>query len=125
MAPSPNETSTSSCARKFSVPFGPFTLTSWPFTVTVTPLGAGIGFFPRRDILVDLAEEFTPDVRVTGGGVAHDAIRRRDDRDAEAVADEAQIFDRRIDAAARLRDAGDLVDRRRAFMILQLDLEFL
>src|SRR5262249_7199060 len=47
------------------------------------------------------------------------------DGDAEAVADQAQVLDRRIDAAARLRHALDLMDRRRAFEILELDLEFL
>src|SRR6185503_20443991 len=47
------------------------------------------------------------------------------DRDAETVADEAQILDRGIDAPARLRDALNFVDRRSALEILQFDLDFL
>lgn len=52
-------------------------------------IAASLGFLPRRDILVDLAEDFAADVRVARGGVAHHALRRRDDRDAEAVAHQA------------------------------------
>jgi hypothetical protein len=31
---------------------GPFTLTCWPSTLMVTPLGTDIGLFPIRDIYI-------------------------------------------------------------------------
>nr|GFD23395.1 hypothetical protein [Tanacetum cinerariifolium] len=49
------------------------------------------------------------------------ATWRRDDGDAEAVADAGKFLRTGIDAAARLRYAGDVLDRRLALKILQLD----
>src|SRR5262249_44976467 len=115
--------STSSARVQASWPFGPFTVTVWPSTVTVTPFGTAIGFFPIRDILVDPAEYFAAAVGVARGVVRHDALRRRQDRDPKAVLHGLQVLDRRIDAAARLGDAADLDDDRLAIEVLQLDLE--
>src|SRR3954454_23154772 len=117
-------TSISSATVQESWPLGPFTVTVWPSRVTVTPLGMATAFFPIRDILVDPAEDFAAHVRVPRGRVRHDALRRRQDRDPEAVLHRLQVLDRRIDAATRLRDALDLHDDGGAIEVLQLDLEF-
>src|SRR5687768_11853927 len=116
-------TSISSATVQASWPLGPFTVTFWPSMVTVTPLGTATAFFPIRDILVDPAEHFAAHVRVTRGRVRHDALRRRQDRDPEAVLHRLQVLDRRIDAAAGLRHAADFHDDRLAIEVLQLDLE--
>src|SRR3546814_13746827 len=50
--------------------------------------------------------------------------RRRQDGDAEAVVEPRQLLDLRIDPAARTRHPRDLLDHRRAFVVLQLDLDF-
>jgi hypothetical protein len=55
--------------------------------------------------------------------VRHHALRRREDRHAEAVVDPRHVLDRGVDAPARLRDTLDLADHRLAVEILQLDLE--
>src|SRR3546814_15394142 len=56
--------------------------------------------------------------------VGHDPARRRQDGDAEAVVEPRQLLDLRIDPAARTRHPRDLLDHRRAFVVLQLDLDF-
>src|ERR1700761_5891732 len=117
-------TSISSATVQASWPLGPFTVTVWPSSVTVTPLGMAIGFFPIRDISVDPAENFAAHVGVTRRGVRHDALGRRQDRDPEAVLHRLQVLDRRIDATAGLRDAGDVDDDGGAIEVLQLNLEF-
>src|SRR6478752_2524958 len=86
-------TSISSATVQESWPLGPFTVTVWPSRVTVTPAGTATAFFPIRDISVDPAEDFAAHVRVTRGRVRHDALRRRQDRDAEAVLHGLQITD--------------------------------
>src|ERR1700733_4522760 len=109
-SPSAWLTSISSATVQESSPLGPFTVTVWPSRVTVTPLGMATAFFPIRDISVDPAEDFAAHVRVARGRVRHDALGRRQDRDPEAVLHGLQVLDRRIDATARLRDAGDVDD---------------
>src|SRR3546814_19834742 len=54
-------------------------------------------------------------------GIRQDAARGRHDGDAQAVAHDRQLFRARIDAAARLRDAGHAADRRLALQIFELD----
>src|SRR5688572_19552053 len=76
-------TTISSATVQASWPLGPFTVTCWPSTVTVTPLCTGMGFFPIRDISVDPAEHFAANVLVARGGVAHDPFRGGQDRDPE------------------------------------------
>src|SRR5258707_3171321 len=83
-APFSWRTSISSATVQESWPLGPFTVTVWPSSVTVTPLGTATAFFPIRDILVDPAEDFAAHVRVTRGRVGHDALGRRQDRDPDA-----------------------------------------
>src|SRR5689334_22963006 len=84
---------TSSTKVQASWPLGPFTVTVWPSTVTLTPDGTATGFFPIRDILVDPAEDFAADIRFAGGGVRHHALGRGKDRDAEAVLHRLQVRD--------------------------------
>src|SRR5580704_3170875 len=91
------------------------------------------GFLPIRDIAQfrffvrapseDGAEDLAADVVLARGVVSHDALRRRDDRNAEPVADARHGVDGRVDPAPRLRDALDLADDRLVIEILQLDLE--
>src|SRR3546814_11188591 len=50
---------------------------------------------------------------------------RSDDGDAEAVARPGQFLRTRIDAAARLGHAGNMLDRRLPFEIFQLDAQAL
>src|SRR3954452_7063290 len=106
--------SISSATVQASCPLGPFTVTVWPSRVTVTPLGTATAFFPIRDISVDPAEDFAAHVGVTRRGVRHDALRRRQDRDTQAVLDRLQVLNRRIDTAAGLGDALDFHDDGRA-----------
>src|SRR5690606_5282719 len=111
-------------------PFGPLNFTVWPVIVAVTFAGTGTGFLPMRDMtfpqlppLEYVAEDLAADVLLTRPPVGHDALRRGEDRDAEAVGHGLELLDRRVDAAAGLRHAGDLANRRLAIRILQLDLE--
>src|SRR3546814_3869295 len=62
---------------------------------------------------------------LAGFGVRENAARGRHDGDAQAVAHDRQFFRTRIDAAARLRDARHVADRRLAFEIFQLDADAL
>src|SRR5580704_9598878 len=124
-APSFWATSISSMTVQDSWPLGPFTVTVWPSSVTLTPEGMAMGFLPIRDMaLVHAQEDFAADIGVAGGVVRHDALGRRQDRDAKAVLDRLQVADRRVDPTARLGDPGDLGDHRLTVEVLQLDLEF-
>ena len=69
------------------------------------------------------AEHLAADIGGAGLVVAHHAARRGQDGDAEAVVELRQLLDLRIDAPARLGDAGDLLDGRLALGVLQLDVE--
>src|SRR5690242_16692922 len=74
----------------FNVPFGPFTSSSRSCTVTVTPFGTAITFFPIRDItlqscLVDLRQQLAADVLAAGSLAAHQTSRRGDDVDTVAT----------------------------------------
>src|SRR5271165_1240832 len=116
-APASIEIDTSSGAVNLSSPFAPLTAIVWPSTLAVTPEGMGTGFLPIRDMAQfrffggpseDGAEDFAADIVLAGGVISHDALRRRDDRDAEAVADARHGVDSRINATARLRYALNL-----------------
>ncbi len=75
-----------------SSPFGPFTLTVGPSTVTVTPAGMGTGIFPMRDMgSPDLAEDLAADARRAGLAVGEDASARGEDGDPEAVQDLGEL----------------------------------
>src|SRR5260221_4308722 len=116
-------TSISSATVQESSPLGPFTVTVWPSSVTVTPEGMATACFPIRDISVDPAEDFAAHVRVARGRVRHDALGRRQDRDPEAVLHRLQVLDRRLDAPARLGVAADLCGDGGAIEVLQAHLE--
>src|SRR3546814_17045829 len=58
-------------------------------------------------------------------GVRQNAARGRHDGDAQAVAHDRQLFRGRIDAAARLRNAGHVADRRLPLEIFQPDADAL
>src|SRR5690349_2220643 len=68
------------------VPFGPLTSSSCWCTVTVTPAGTVITFFPIRDIsipvLVDLRQQLSADVFPARGFAAHQPTGGRNDIDA-------------------------------------------
>src|SRR5262245_28600820 len=125
--------STSSCSTSESAPFGPFTLTTWPATLAVTPAGMGTGFFPTRDMTVDpllaalenRAENLSAHIVVARVVVGHHAFRRRQDGDAQAVVHARQRLHRGVDPPPRLGDPRDLADHRRAVEIFELDLELL
>src|SRR6516225_12329512 len=84
-------TSTSALTGRVRVPLAPLTVI-WLFAIcTSTPCGTAIGIFPTRDIARisltsgDVAKHFAADAGLAGLAVGHDALRGRDDRDAEAV----------------------------------------
>src|SRR5690242_16953955 len=70
----------------FNVPFGPLTSSSRSCTVTVTPFGTAITFFPIRDItqpscLVDLGQKLAADVFAARCLAAHQTLRSGHDVD--------------------------------------------
>src|SRR3954469_661117 len=75
-----------------SSPFGPLTLTEPGFCDSVTPLGSGSTFRPIRDITVslyqaplpDFAEALAAEPLFASRAVGHEALRRRQDGDAQA-----------------------------------------
>src|SRR4249920_3303334 len=74
----------------FSVPLGPFTSTPSALTLTVTPLGTGIGFLPIRDIsgssavLPNRAEHFAAHAGLHRILARHHATRGGEDAGAQA-----------------------------------------
>src|SRR5881394_1611881 len=109
-------------------PFGPFTRTVEPFTSTVTPEGIGIGFFPIRDISCDLLSphqrhDFAANLPGACFLVRHDALRRRDDRDAQTATHARQLLCARIAAQTGTRDALHVADHRLVLEILQVQPE--
>src|ERR1700744_4491899 len=122
--------STSVTSFTDSSPLGPLTLTVWPSTEAVTPLGRTTGFLPIRDIVFSspseyLTEHFAADVLFAGCAVCHHALRRRNNRKAEALAVRLELGRAGVHAAARRRDALQLANDRLAFVILEFDLDFL
>src|SRR6202044_674839 len=95
-----------------------------PAMATCTPAGISTGYFPTRDIrafpLEHATEDFAANIGSACLGIAHHALRRRQDRNAEASVDPRQFLDLRIDPTPRLGDAIDLLDDRLALIVLQL-----
>src|SRR5438132_6219694 len=87
--PSAWSTLTSGWKVRASSPFGPFTETDWPFTLTSTPLGSVIGSLPMRLIPSSphVRQNFTAEGLLLGLAAGHEARRRRHDRDAQAAED--------------------------------------
>src|SRR5215813_12386976 len=124
--PSSTFTVTCSLTSRCSSPSLPLAESRRPASCTVTPVGTVTGFLPTRDIVessINPAKDLAADVGGAGLVVRHDAARRRQDRNPQAVVDAWQIGDARIHAASRLRHTADLADDRLAFVVLQLDLE--
>src|SRR5439155_21226848 len=100
-----------------SAPFGPWTLTVFPSTVTVTPAGMATGSLPIRDIvppLPDEGDELATGARLPRLAVCHQAFRRAEDRDAEPVPHARNLG--RADVAAKTgrRHALQLANARLA-----------
>src|SRR5262245_56691671 len=117
---------TLSPSASVSSPFGPFTLKFEPSTPAVMPFGTGTGFLPISDIprsSEHRAENFAAHVLLASIVVGHHALRRRKNRDTEAVVHARQRLDGRVDAAPGLRHALDLPDHRLAVEVFELDFE--
>src|SRR3569833_2331470 len=94
--------STRSVSASFISPSLPFAVTMPPAMATCTPAGISTGYFPTRDIVGPLehaAEDFAANIGSAGLGIAHDALRRRQDGNTEASVDPRQFLDLRIHAA--------------------------
>src|SRR5947209_7311280 len=98
-----------------SEPRGPATVMRRSLTVTVTPLGTGIGAFPMRLISSspspDVAEDLAADAHLAGFAVGQQAAARRHDGDAEPAEDARDLVGRRVDAKTGLAHAAQPGDR--------------
>src|SRR4051812_33604805 len=78
-----------------SSPFGPFTFTVLPSTVTVTPAGIETGILPIRDMslspLPDDGHELAAGARLPRLSVGHQALVRAENREAKAVANAGDV----------------------------------
>src|SRR4051812_7921198 len=95
------------------LPFGPCTSSAPSTTLTVTPFGSVIGFFPIRDMvssLPNVAEHFAAHTGFDGGLARHHAARRRQDAGAEAREHFRHVVAAEVDAAAGTADALDARD---------------
>src|SRR5262245_36131018 len=108
----------SGCARDTF----PFSITTWaPAAFTVTPAGSAIGAFPILDTsspLPDGAEDLAPDARLAGRAPAHHALRRGEDRDAQAAHDLRDLVVPGIDPLARPADALQARQESMAFAVV-------
>src|SRR6516225_2463465 len=114
MTPSCCWTSIGAVTSRFSSPFGPFTWTLRPSTVTSTPLGITTGIRPIRDMagsLPDVGEDFPAHALLVRLLVGHQTRRRRDDRHAEASQHARQVVLARIHPQTGLGHALDARDR--------------
>src|SRR5436305_4441716 len=102
----------SGCA---TLPRGPWATNTPSLTSTEVPAGTWIGILPIRDIAVllpDLAEELAADPALARLDVGQQALRRRDDPQAEAVAHRLDLVGPLVDPAPRLADALEVADHR-------------
>src|SRR5262245_46680367 len=78
---------TSGSRRRLSFAFGPSTRTAPSATCSFTPSGIWIGSRPMRDISASpyLADDLAADALAACLAVGEDALRRRQDADAEAA----------------------------------------
>src|SRR5258706_3160848 len=109
-----------------SVPSGPFTVTSFGFTVTCPLSGTDTGCLAIRDMAAssdDDAEHFAAQPRLARAPVGHHALGRGDDRNAEPVHDARDVVAALVDAQARARDPLELLDDGLAGVILEPDLD--
>src|SRR6185295_16800204 len=95
------------------LPFGPWTSTAFAasITLTVTPLGIGIGFLPIRDMCVspspDVAKHLAADAGLDRFAAGHHAARRGQDRGSQPRQHLGHIVPAEVDAAAGTADALD------------------
>src|SRR5579871_5420506 len=100
--------------KRVNSPLGPFTFTSCPSTVTVTPFGTGTGSFPIRDIVTSSSphqgDELAAGVRLTCIAIGHEALGRAQNRHAQAIAHPRNLTDANVFAQARGGHALQLPD---------------
>src|SRR5690606_31603327 len=117
----------SGCAIE-RLPLGPFTVTLPDWMSIWTPLTMTIGLLAIRDMLVTPlcheAQDFTADALLARLRIGHDALRGGNDGNAEAVEDLGQLVLAAVLTQTRPGEALQLLDNRLAFVVLQLDLEF-
>src|SRR5258705_12707137 len=105
-------TVTLGCFRTSRLPLGPFAVTPVGVILTSTPLGISTFFRPIRDMgSPDLAQDFTAHAALARLAVGHHALRRRQDRDAEAVADLRHLLGRDVLPLAGTRHPAHAGDR--------------
>src|SRR5437870_266117 len=124
MVPSSIATASSRWMVRLISPFGPFTVTRRPSTWAVTPLGMGTGFLPMRDmgrLLPDHREQLTAHAGGAGFAVRHEALRRREDRHAEAVLDARNLARLDVTPQTGRRDALQLADHGGVVVILEVE----
>src|SRR5438105_8518370 len=110
--PSAWSTFTSGWKTRTSSPFGPFTETDWPFTLTSTPLGSVIGSLPMRLIRSSphVRQDFAAEGLLLGLAAGHEPGRGRHDRDAQAAEDPWHLGLAGVDPQTRPADPADAGD---------------
>src|ERR1700710_1121272 len=100
-------------------PFGPSATNLPPRSSTVVPWGTGIGILPIRDIaslLPHLAKQLAANAAIARLGIGQQTLRRRDDPDAEAVANRLDLVRLAVDPTAGLADPFEMRDGRDAIL---------
>src|SRR5699024_12536700 len=90
MTPSSSDTVIGSAMVTDSSPFGPLTATSWPSTLTSTPLGTEIGIMTKRDMvftpsLPDEREDFPTHTLLADLTTGTQAERAQQEDDADGT----------------------------------------
>src|SRR3989304_1184397 len=101
-----------------TVPFGPVTTTLRSLISTFTLSGTGMGFFPIRDIdasSINVAEQLAAETLPASMLASHDAVRRRQNVDAQAAEHFRNFGLRNVHAATGPADAFDVRNHRLAF----------
>src|ERR1035437_6633531 len=107
----------SGCIVRCNSPFGPFTATAWPFTVTVTPFGMGIGSLPIRDMMFPLpyeGEQLAARTLLPRFTIRHQPAGRAEDRDAQTVPHARDLGDGDVLPEPGARHAPELANHRLA-----------
>src|SRR6266540_5671691 len=109
-------------------PFDPSTKTCPSLIDTLTPAGMAMGCLPMRDMAVpllplpDLADDLAAKVLGPGAAVAHDALARGDDADAQTIEDRPELIGAQIEASPRFARSLDVPDDALALRpVLQVD----
>src|SRR2546423_15353808 len=121
--PSSSARAMSSCSERLISPLGPFTVILCPSICAVTPVGSATGFLPIRDIwrsLPDDREHFAAHAGGAGFAVRHEALRRAENRHAEAVLDARNLARLHVAAQSRRGHALQLPNDGRVVVVLQV-----